>query len=242
MAYGTIAPWQAGAMDRDAFFSQYSAVMYPPSAAPGVAAAFDNLNKAEVAIQKTLGQASIHEMWSDPFSASSLKRSADHREDLRQTRLLAEGAQTHLYQALKAGADRATLASALVAARMLDFAGYKFLNALEVAERWRNFGPYNSGRYWNEFESDVVYVDHGRLADMMDAASELHDAFRDAWLLEYTPYRMRTALGRWDAEYLYWLRLQNRFRHSTAGLKEGDNLPSLESIIGAAYPIVDKRP
>jgi hypothetical protein len=77
---------------------------------------------------------------------------------------------------------------------------------------------------------------------MMDAASELHDAFRDAWLLEYTPYRMRTALGRWDAEYLYWLRLQNRFRHSTAGLKEGDNLPSLESIIGAAYPIVDKRP
>ena len=232
MAYGTIAPWQSAAMDRDAFFSQYSALMYPPSAAPGVAAALDNLNKAEISIQKTLGQASLHEMWSDPFTASSLKRSAEHREDLRQARLLAEEAQAHLYRALKAGGDPATLASALVAARMLDFAAYKFLNSLEVAERWRNFGPFDSGRYWNEFESDVVYVDHGRLADMMDAASELHDAFRDAWLLEYTPYRLRAALGRWDAEYQYWLRLQNRFRHSTTGLKEGDHLPSLESITG----------
>ena len=233
MAYGTVAPWQSGAMDRDAFFAEYSALMYPPSAAADVTAALDNLNKAEISIQRTLGQGSLHEMWSDPFSASSLKRSAEHREDLRQARLLAEEAQTHLYRALKAGADPATLASALVAARMLDFGAYKFLNSLEVAERWRNFGPYNSGRYWNEFESDVVYVDHGRLADMMDAASELRDAFRRAWLMEYTPYRLRAALGRWDAEYQYWLRLQNRFRHSTSGLKDGDHLPSLESITGA---------
>ena len=67
---------------------------------------------------------------------------------------------------------------------------------------------------------------------MMDAASELRNAFRSAWLAESTPYRMDAALGRWDAEYQYWLRLQNRFRNATRGLKEGDDLPPLESIVG----------
>ncbi|PYT22929.1 MAG: glycoside hydrolase [Acidobacteria bacterium] len=232
MAYGTIAPWQSTDMDRADFFSQYAALMYSPAGAPDVTAALDNLNKAEVRIQKTLGEASIHAMWDNPFSAASLKQSADHREDLRQTRLLAEQALTHVYRALNAGGDAGTLNSLLLGGSMLDFAAYKFLNALEIAERWRSFGRYNSNRYWNEFASDVVYQSHGRFADMMDAASELRNAFRSAWLAESTPYRMDAALGRWDAEYQYWLRLQNRFRNATRGLKEGDDLPPLESIVG----------
>jgi hypothetical protein len=232
MAYGTAAPWQSAAMDRTGFFSQYAALMYPSAVAPDAAAALDNLNKAEVSIEKTLGEASIHAMWDDPFSAASLKRSADHREDLRQTRLLAEQAKTRLYRALDAGGDTGTLNSLLLGGSMLDFAAYKFLNALEIAERWRSFGSYNSNRYWNEFASDVVYQSHGRFADMMDAASELRNAYRSAWFADSTPYRMDAALGRWDAEYQYWLRLQNRFRNATRGLKEGDNLPPLESIIG----------
>src|SRR5258708_3238001 len=175
--------------------------MTPSSAGSDAGAALDNLNKAEVSIEKTLGEASIHAMWDDPFSAASLKRSADHRPDLRQTRLLAEQAQTHLYRALNAGADAATLDTLLLGGRMLDFAAYKFLNALEIAERWRSFGRYNSQRYWNEFESDVVYQSHGRFSDMMDAASELRNAYKSAWLAECTPYRMDAALGRWDAEY-----------------------------------------
>ena len=232
MAYGTIAPWQSAVVDRADFFRQYAALMYSPPVAPDVAATLDNLNKAEVSIHKALGQASIHAMWDDPFSAASLKQSADHREDVRQTRLMAEQAQTHVYRALEAGGDTGTLNSLLLGGGMLDFAAYKFLNALEIAERWRSFGSYDSNRYWNEFASDVVYQSHGRFADMMDAASELRHAYRSAWLAECTPYRMDAALGRWDAEYQYWLRLQNRFRNATRGLKEGDNLPPLESIIG----------
>ncbi|HXI43865.1 MAG TPA: beta-N-acetylhexosaminidase [Bryobacteraceae bacterium] len=232
MAYGTAAPWQSAAMDRAGFFSQYAALMYSPAAAPDAAAVLDNLNKAEVSIEKTLGEASIHAMWDDPFSAPSLKRSAAHREDLRQTRLLSEQAQMHLYRALNAGGDAGTLNTLLLGGRMLDFAAYKFLNALEIAERWRSFGRYNADRYWNEFESDVVYQSHGRFADMMDAASELRNAYRSAWLAESTPYRMNAALGRWDGEHQYWLRLQNRFRNATRGLKNGDNLPPIESILG----------
>jgi hypothetical protein len=39
-------------------------------------------------------------------------------------------------------------------------------------------------------------------------------------------------MGRWDNEYGYWLRLQNRFRVATSGLKEGSSLPALESVTG----------
>ena len=232
MAYGTAAPWQSVPMDRAAFFSQYAALMYPAAAAPEVAAALDNLNRAEIAVQKPLGQASIHEMWGDPFSDANLKRTAGHAEDFRQTRLLAEEARSHLYRALKLGGDPSTLNALLLAGRMLDFAGYRFLNAFEVAERWRSFGPYNSDRYWNEIESEIVYQSHGRIADMMDASSQIAEACRAAWLAEYTPYRLAATAGRWDAEYQYWLRLQNRLRSASSGLKEGQNLPPLESVIG----------
>lgn len=232
MAYGAAAPWQSAPMDRDAFLAQYCRLMYQAAGATEIASAFDDLNQSEIAIERVFGEPSIHEMWGDPFSAANLKRTADHQEDFRQTRLLAEKAQTHVYAAMKNGADASTLEALLVASRMLDFAGYKFLNALEVAERWRSFGPYNSDRYWNQIESEVVYQSHGRFADMMDAASEIKDAYRHAWLAEYAPYRLPAALGRWDNEYSYWLRLQNGFRTATSGLKEGSSLPPLNSVIG----------
>ena len=232
MAYGAAAPWQSLPMDRDGFFGQYATLMFPGAAAAEVAAVLEDLNKSEVAIERVFGEASIHEMWGDPFSAANLKRTADHQEDLRQVRLLAEKAQTHVYRAMKNGADSSMLQPLLVAGRMLDFAGYKFLNGLEIAERWRSFGSYNSDRYWNEIESEVVYQSHGRLADMMDEATQIAVAYRSAWLAEYTPYRLAAAVGRWDNEYSYWLRLQNRFRSATRGLHEGDSLPPIESVIG----------
>jgi hypothetical protein len=232
IAYGAAAPWQSPPMNHKGFFGQYTTLMYPSASAPEVAAALESLNQSELAIERVFGEPSIHEMWSDPFSAPNLRRTGDHREDFRQTRVLAEKAQTHLYQAIKDGADLATLQTLLVTARMLDFAAYKFLNGLEVAERWQSFGPYNSDRYWNQIESEVVYQSHGRFADMMDDATQIAAAYRSAWLAEYTPYRMAAALGRWDNEYNYWLRLQNRFRSATHDLQEGSSLPPLESVVG----------
>ncbi len=232
MAYGAAAQWQSAPMDRDGFFGQYATLMYPSATASDVAEALENLNKSEVAIERVLGESSIHEMWGDPFSAANLKRTADHQEDFRQARLLAEKSQTHVYRAIRGGGDSSTLGPLLIAGRMLDFAGYKFLNSLEVAERWRSFGPYNSDRYWNAIESEVVYQSHGRFADMMVEATQIVATYRSAWLAEYTPYRLGAAAGRWKNEYSYWLRLQNRFRSATRGLKEGSSLPPLESVIG----------
>ncbi|MGI8959913.1 MAG: beta-N-acetylhexosaminidase [Bryobacteraceae bacterium] len=232
MAYGAAAPWQSGPMARATFFEEYTTLMYAPSAAPDIAAALDNLNQSELTIEKVFGQPSIHQMWDNPFSPADLKRTADHERDFRQARLAAEEAEKYLYRAIGHGGDPAFLNSLLVSSRMVDFASYKFLNALEVAERWRTFGSYNTDRYWNEIESEVVYQSHGRFADMMDEATQISEAYRAAWVAQYTSYRLDAALSRWHNEYFYWLRLQNRFRSAARELKEGSSLPPLQTVIG----------
>ena len=44
--------------------------------------------------------------------------------------------------------------------------------------------------------------DHGMLADLREAISGLKDPYREAWLEEATPYRLPSALMRFDAEWL----------------------------------------
>jgi hypothetical protein len=64
----------------------------------------------------------------------------------------------------------------------------------------------------------------------MDESTALREAYREAWLKEYTPWRMGSALGRWDAEYEYWRRLQARIWETLDGFKDGAEFPSLESL------------
>jgi len=72
-----------------------------------------------------------------------------------------------------------------------------------------------------------------RIADLMDGITELRTQYRTSWLREHTPYRLGTALGRWDAEYEYWRGLQARFVAFDRQYKAGEPLPPLESIVKA---------
>jgi hypothetical protein len=64
----------------------------------------------------------------------------------------------------------------------------------------------------------------------MDGIMGLREAFRAGWLAEYSSYRLAAALGRWDAEYEYWRRLQERFRVFSTDFREGDTLPPLDTV------------
>jgi len=84
--------------------------------------------------------------------------------------------------------------------------------------------------WWNEWESQTEYPDHSRLVDLMDAIVELRGEYQSEWLAEYTPYRLASALGRWNAEYEYWRQVQARLVAYSNNSHEGDSLPSLESL------------
>ena len=234
MAYGAAAAWQSKPVNRKQFFSDYAHLIYPGIVAQQVSSALESLAASELRLQKALGQDTMSGLWDLPFTTSTLERCTQHREDLKESRLLAESAQEDLYRAIDAGGDLTTLNSLLFGSRLLDYAGMKFLYAVETADRWHTLGAHPSRDVLrDEFVSQLVAQQHGRLPDLMDTVTELRPLYREAWLAEYTPYRMGSALGRWDAEYEYWRRLQTRLEKFAENYRPEQNLPSLESLMDA---------
>lgn len=231
MAYGAAAGWRTLPMDQGAFFAQYTRLLYPAKVAPEVATALDDLARSEVELQKLLGDETMVALWGNPFAPSTFQKCVQHRAELRQTRLLAEDAGEHLERALSLGGDPATLSGLLFESRLLDYAGQKFQTAPELDDMWRRLGPRRPKDevWWNEWASQVTYQDHSRLVDLMDAITELRGAYRSEWMAQYTPYRLESALGRWDAEFEYWRQLQARLEAFSSSSREGTTLPPLES-------------
>jgi hypothetical protein len=232
MAYGAVAAWQSAPVNRAGFFADYSRLMYPATVAAAVASALERLTEAEAALQKALGQDTMVVMWRDPFTTPVLKRCSEHRSDLHQARLLAEEAQEYLDHVLASAADSTGLESLLLGSRLIDYAGMKFQYAAEFADRWRALGPHPTpGALRNEFVSVIAAQQHGRLVDLMDAATLLRPQYQQAWLAEYTTYRLGEALGRWDLECQHWLRVQTRLENFAESYRQGQPLPELEALM-----------
>jgi len=232
IAYGAIAPWQTAPIDRSTFFSEYARIMYPPAAAAEVAQAFVSLNKAEVTFEKAAGRSSNIAVWKDPFAPATLEHMASQRENLRQARLFAEDAQEHLLNAQSLGAGRDQLRDFLVGARLLDYADMRFIYALEIKDIWSTLPSHPTAHQVRDALDRGVYSwTHSRTFDLMDDITQLRTHYRDAWLSQYTDYRLGTALGRWDAEYEYWRRAQSGLEGFVAQFHDGDSLPSLLSVV-----------
>jgi hypothetical protein len=240
MAYGAAAPWQSEPMDRANFFSDYATVMYPSAIAPDIASALSNMSDAETDLQKVLGnEQTMFALWEDPFYPPHYKVLAAHQSDLRETRLHAEQAETSLFHAGSLGADPATVNSLMIGSELLDYAAQKFQTPVEMSELWSKLGPRrpDSEGWWNNWGSQITYQDHSRIVDLMDRITDLRPAYRAAWLQEYTPYRLGSALGRWDAEYQYWRGVQQKLQEFDDSSHAGDILPPLEKIVEGSGPV-----
>jgi len=238
MAYGAAAPWQSVPMDRVNFFSDYALLMYPAAIAPDIASALSNMTIAETHVKKLLGNQSMFGLWEDPFFPTYYNKLAAHREDLHETRINAEQAETALFHARSMGADSETVNSLMIGSELLDYAGEKFQTPLDLTAIWRKFGGTrpDAERWWNDWESQVTHYDHSYVTDLMDRIKGLEPAYRAEWLEEYTPYRLGAALGRWDAEYQYWRAVHETLRHFNESTHSGDALPPLDTVIEAARP------
>ena len=234
MAYGAVAAWQATPVDHGRFFPDYSRQVYSVEQATTVAPALEKLAEAEVDLQKALGQDTMVTLWDDPFTEPLLKRCSEHREDLRQARLLAEEAEERLDRALATGADATGLDSLLLGAHLIDYAGMKFLYAVEIADRWRALGSHPShASLESDFVSLVASQQHGRLVDLMDILTQLQSRYQQAWLAEYTQYRLGEASARWDVECQHWVRVQRRLEVFSSRYRKEQPLPDLESLMTA---------
>jgi hexosaminidase len=239
MAYGAAAPWQSVAMDRNNFFPDYARQMYPSAIAPDIASALSNMSEAETDLKKLYGDESMFTLWEDPFFPPNYKKLSAHRDDLHDTRVHAERAETSLYHAESLGVDPETVNSLMIGSQLLDYAGEKSQTALDLTEIWGKLGAKRPDpeRWWNEWESQVTHYDHSYITDLMDRIADLKPAYQAEWLKEYTPYRLGSALGRWDAEYQYWRGVHDKLRHFNETTHEGDPLPSLDEVIEGSSPL-----
>ena len=231
MAYGAAAAWQKEPMNRAQFFNDYTAAFYSAPVAAEVAPALEALAKAQQLMEEVLGSETIFRLWDDPLTQERLERLAAHRESFRNIRLLAEDAEEHLAHAVSLKEDSYSIPSLLLGARMLDYGGMKYIYSLEMAGYFKSLGSHPSHadvQFYLGWESSAR--NHGRIMDMMDEISDLREVYRSAWLSEYTDHRLGSVMGRWNAEYEYWRRLQTRMWDVLHVFKDGDTLPTLEEL------------
>ncbi len=230
IACSAVAAWQTEPVDREKFFADYSAALYPASVAPDVAAALEALTLAQQKLMAALGRETMFRFWDDPLAPAVLERATKHRDELRECRLLAEQAQEHLDRALGTVSPAGGLSSLRLGARMLDYAGMKYIYTADLASFFPKMGPRPSREDVDFYLGRQASArNHSRLADLMDTITEMREEYRLAWDAEYIPYRRQAALGRWDAEYEYWRRLQARIWEFEAQFKDNDLLPPLQS-------------
>jgi hypothetical protein len=233
MAYGAVAAWQSQPVDRSGFFAAYGRTTYSPALAKDIAQAYTELNAAEQSLQAVVGQGTMAAVWKDPFAPTRLARVRPHRDDLRQCRLHAENAEEAVYRVFSTGNRPGGLATLLVGARLLDYAGMKYIYALEIADAWAALPPHpTKEQLADTLHQGISSSVHSRTADLMDAMSQLEQAYKREWRDQYTDYRLYTALGRWNAEFQYWRRAQARFGDLVSDFHDHDAVPPLEKLIG----------
>ncbi len=231
IAFGAAAGWQAGPVDTNTFFADYCAQMYPPGVAAEVAPALEELSNVEEMFEQILQNTTQHGFWHDPLQPRLLSRYEAQQDQIHKARLLAETAMERLLRARNLAPADPTLNSLLMAAKIFDYLGMKCLYAVE----WDN--------YFHQLKDNpdpklvTLYVgiqmnaqDHGMLADLLDTSSGLKELYRNAWLQESTPYRLGSAMARWDAENQYWLATWHRVNELLRNRSKDEPFPTLDAI------------
>lgn len=219
MAYGAIGAWQKGPMDRNEFLESYCKMMYP-GIAEQMKQGFTKMAESEALLAKCVGGHTILEMFSNPFSAHFLKNTDNHYANFKNSRAAAESAFEYFAEALQAKTkDSSFVKSMIHNSRMEHYAASRFLWAKTLVDRWNwKYDSVMQGKKDYIMYYDANYSTHGLTVDMMDWCTELKEEYRQAWLAEYTPYRLGTMLGRFDTEYALWRDIYNqiqfhRFHH-----------------------------
>jgi hypothetical protein len=231
IAFGAAASWQAESVNTNLFFRDYCAVLYPSAVAAELAQALEELSTVEEIFEHVLQNTTQSAFWADPLAPGQLKKLQAGEKELRRARLLAESAQARVQRALRISSDP-TLKSLLLAARLFDYLGMKSLYALEWADYFRQLKENPSKELVQLYIGNQMNsTTYGMLTDLREMISELREEYREAWLEEATPFRLQSALYRWDAEWDYWMAVQRLLVQQVfQGWKEGEPFPPLESI------------
>ena len=229
IAYGAIASWQTIPVGRSQFFSDYAELVYPASIAKEVSSGLQSLSEAEARLADAIGEETGPQLWDDPFASNRLSRIHAHLKDIHAARLAAEDAQMYLGMALQEHVNHLALPELLLEARLADYATMKFLYADQISGFWQQLGKSPKPSDLSFYSGEIYSHDHSRIADLLDTIGGLQEPYCAAWLDEYTPYRLRRIMARFDGELDYWWTVKKRLEYFENHFRSGDTLPPLDS-------------
>lgn len=234
MAYGAVAAWQSQVVNRAGFFAEFARLRYPAGMATEVAKSLAAIERSQSLLIQALGSETSFRMWDDPFHPRTFLRASKNVKALHEARLAAEDAIGELTAAKSQGTspgDEDDVEGLLLAARMLDFTGMKFLYAVEIGGLFDALAEHPTTADVGYLKREVSARNHSRVGDLLDLSGELQQQYRAEWLKQYKPYRLQTAMVRWEAEELYWRHLQASVWTVSADFKDGDARPTLAEVL-----------
>jgi hypothetical protein len=240
--FGAAAGWQQGTSNIPQFQSSYGQVFHADFTG--------KINQAQVelmAAQATLkdaglGSASDNLFWSDPWSAEGQQLSAKLLPVAHAFRVHAEQAIILIDQARGAAPLREpdALDAMEMGARRMDFIGYKFEVAQEIADGYDRAYQEQSdpvGKRSVRRELGAITGVNGQCQDLREGYGLTRELFRHAWLQENRPYWLDNVMARYDLAIQLWIQRANRFSEASSQYRETHILPKPEEVGLPALPV-----
>jgi hypothetical protein len=239
--FGAAAGWQSGTSDIPQFQNSYGQVFHGDFTG--------KINQAQVelmAAQTTLkdaglGSATDNLFWIDPWSADGQQISAKLLPVAHALRVHAEQAIILIEQARGAATLREpdALDAMETGARRIDFIGYKFQVAQEIADGYRRaYQAQNDpvARRTVSRELGAITGVNGECQDLREGYGLTRELFSHAWLQENRPYWLDNVMARYDLSMQLWIQRANRFSEESSQYRQTHVLPKPEDVGLPALP------
>lgn len=233
--YGAAAGWESAPASIAQFQNSYGQVFHGD-----MTGKINLAQKKLMAAQKLLETAGVagdsdHLFWVDPWSAEGQRISAKLLPVVYKVRIDAEKAIILIDEARDAGNLREldALSAVGMAARRLDFIGYKFEIARQMAEEYNR-------AYWEQNDpADNSNVSHelilmvgggGQCQNVGEGYGVLRGLYRQAWLDENRPYWLDNVMARYEMAQLLWRKRKSRFAKLQRRWYRTHTLPPPQSV------------
>jgi hexosaminidase len=229
--FGAAAAWQPGTSNISQFQNSYGQVFHGDLSG--------KINQAQIelmAAHKLLQKAGFTGasevlFWEDPWSKAGQEDSAKVLPVAREMRLHAERAIILIAEARAAATLRHpdALDAMDLGARRMDFLGYKFEAADEIAQEYaRAYREENDPAARQDLNAnlDTIYDIDGQCQDLRDGYGLIRDLYRKTWLRENRPYYVDTILTHYDLAMERWIQRGDRFGAATRQCHRTRSLPT----------------
>lgn len=239
--YGAAASWQPGTSDIPQFQNSYGQVFHGDTSGR-INQAQIELMAAQKAFQDAgLGSASDMIFWTDPWSVEGQLISAKLLPAAPTIRLHAEKAIILIDQARASDdlRERDALDAMEMGARRMDFIGYKFEAAQEIANEYdqayrEQSDPAQQHDVYHQL--GLITGANGQCQDMRDGYGLTRDLYRAAWLQENRPYWLDNVSAQYELAMQLWIQRAARFYEAARQFHRTHVLPKPEDIGLPALP------